>query len=179
MPRWLRFVCALTLAVATAAVAQTRDAMTHFFQASFGDLKEELELARKEGKRGLFIMFAAEDCPPCIAMKKNVFSQVTVQDYYRRHFRVLHVDFNGDDEMTDFNGRSMRSKEFARSVARVRGTPTVLIVDTAGKELVRHAGLLRDANEALHFADFVLRNHYQRVAFETYWRERGGTMSRR
>lgn len=173
---------ALTLALVLGglpAAAQTRDAMTHFFQASFGDMKEELALARSEGKRGLFLMFAAEDCPPCIAMKKNVFSQAAVQDYFRKHFRVLHVDFNGDDEVADFSGRSMRSKDFARNVARVRGTPTLIIVDAKGNERVRHAGMLRDAREAMHFADYVVREHYRRTAFDVYWRGRGGTTARR
>jgi thioredoxin-related protein len=158
---------------AAAEPAQTRDAATHFFHASFGDLKEELQLARAEGKRGLFIMFAAEDCPPCIAMKKTVFSQVPVQDYFRRHFRVLHIDFNGDAEMADLEGRPMRSKDYARKVARVRGTPTLVIVDPTGTELVRHFGSLRDAREARWFADFVVREQYRRTAFDAYWRERG------
>lgn len=179
MRSWRAVAVAVLLGCASAAWAQARDAMTHFFQASFGDLKEELELARKEGKRGLFLMFAAEDCPPCIAMKKHVFSQAAVQDYFRRHFRVLHIDFNGDDEVADFSGRSMRSKDFARNVARVRGTPTLVVVDTQGNELARHAGMLRDANEAMQLADYVVRDHYRRVAFEAYWRERGGSMARR
>lgn len=179
MTLWRAFVFGLALACAAPTPAQPRDAMTHFFHAGFGDLKEELELARREGKRGLFLMFAAEDCPPCNAMKKGVFSQAAVQEYFRKHFRVLHVDFNGDDEMADFSGRTMRSKDFARTVARVRGTPTLMIFDTTGKELVRHAGMLRDAREALQFADYVVQDHVRRTAFDAYWRERAGTTARR
>lgn len=78
------------------AATPTRDAELHFFQASFGDLKEELGLARAEGRRGLFLMFSAEYCTPCIVMKKTVMNQVPVQDHFRRHFRVLQVDYNGD-----------------------------------------------------------------------------------
>lgn len=160
------------LALAWPASAQTRDADLHFFQTSFGDLKEELALARAEGRRGLFLMFAAENCTPCIVMKKTVLNQVPVQEYYRRHFRVLHIDYNGDVEMADLEGRPMRAKDYAQKVARVRGTPTLMIIGLDGTELVRHYGPTRDAREFIWLGEFVVNGKFRRTAFDTYWRER-------
>jgi thioredoxin-related protein len=169
----LRTLVLLTgLALGALAAAQPRDAEAHFFQASFGDLKEELGIARAEGKRGLFLMFHAEYCTPCIAMKKTVLSQVPVQEYYRRHFRVLQIDFNGDAEVADLDGRWMRSKDYAQKVARVRGTPTFMIIGADGAELVRHYGPTRDAREFMMLGEFVVQEQFRRQPFDAYWRER-------
>jgi thioredoxin-related protein len=169
--RALAFVAGLALAASAAAGAE-RPAETHFFDASFGDLKEELDLARKEGKKGLFLMYAAEDCSPCIRMKATILNQARVQDHFRRHFRVLHIDFNGDIEMADLDGRTMRSKDFAQKVARVRGTPTFSVIGLDGRELLRFYGPTRDAEEFMLFADYVVAGEYRAKPFDAFRRER-------
>jgi hypothetical protein len=57
--------------------------MTHFFEQSFGNLKDELALAKQEGKLGVFVMFNDPDCPWCQKMKATMLNQPAVQDYYR------------------------------------------------------------------------------------------------
>ncbi len=155
-----------------AAATPTRDAELHFFQAGFGDLKEELGLARTEGRRGLFLMFSAEYCTPCIVMKKTVMNQVPVQEHFRRNFRVLQIDYNGDAEMADVDGRTMRSKDYAQKVARVRGTPTLMVIGLDGKELLRHYGPVGGARELMWLADYVVAEEFRRRPFDVYWRER-------
>jgi thioredoxin-related protein len=157
---------------ALAGAAEERPAELHFFHPSFGDLQDELRQARAEGKHGLFIMFAAEDCSPCIRMKKTVMNQARVQEHFRRHFRVLHIDFNGDVEMSDLEGRTMRSKDYSQKVARIRGTPSFTVVGLDGRELLRHYGPTRDADEFMLFADFVVKGEYRSRAFDAYRRER-------
>jgi thioredoxin-related protein len=105
-------------------------------------------------------------------MKKTVMNQRRVQDYYRRHFRVLHIDFNGDAEIADLEGRAMRSKDYAQKVARVRGTPTFTVIGLDGRELLRHPGPTRDADDFLLLADFVVKGEYRSKAYDTYRRER-------
>jgi len=163
----------IALLVAWPAAAQsTRDPAQHFFQASFGDLKEELALARSEGKQGLFLMFSAEYCPPCIVMKKTVLNQVPVQERFRSHFRVLEVDYNGDAEMADVDGRWMRSKDYAQKVAKVRGTPTFMVIGLDGKELLRHYGPTNGPRQFMWFADYVVEGIHRRQPFEAFWRGR-------
>jgi thioredoxin-related protein len=171
----LRSVVALAgLALAGIALAAgpTRPAETHFFDPSFGDLKEELQLARSDGKLGLFIMYAAEDCTPCIRMKQTILNQPRIQDEFRRHFRVLHIDFNGDTDVTDFDGRVMRSKDYAQKVARIRGTPSFTVVGLDGKELLRQYGPSRDADDFLLYVEFVTSGRYKAMPFDAYRRER-------
>jgi len=163
---------AAALVFGTAAVGVERPAQTHFFHAGFGDLKEELELARAEKKLGVFIMYAAEDCPPCIRIKQTILSQPEVQDRFRRLYRVVHIDFNGDVEVTDFEGRTMRSKEYAQKVAKIRGTPSFAVHGLNGQELLRHYGPVRDVAEFMLFADYVEKGVYRRRSFADYRRER-------
>jgi thioredoxin-related protein len=125
-----------------------------------------------EGKQGLFLMFSAEACTPCIVMKRTVLNQVPVQEHFRRHFRVLEIDYNGDAEMADVTGRPMRSKDYAQNVARVRGSPTFTVIGLDGKELLRHYGATNGPRQFMWFADYVVDGTYRRQPFEAYWHQR-------
>ncbi len=159
--------------MAGAAGPERRSADMHFFQVSFGDLPEEMSLATDEGKKGLFLMFAAEDCPPCIRMKENIMSLPQVQAFYREHFRVLHIDFNGDVEVTSLDGRTMRSKDFSTQVAQVIGTPTVMFLDLDGNEIVRRAGGITEVAEFMDLAEFVVSGEYHNGDFAAFRKGRG------
>lgn len=151
---------------------ERRDATEHFFQQSFNNLDEELEIAEEEGKSGVFIMFTDKDCPWCLKMKTTIMNRADVQDYYREHFRLLVIDINGDTLMTDFDGNEMQEKEFAFKRLRVRATPVFMFFDTKGKKTMRLTGIVRDAREFLWLGEFVTNGDYQRTNFTKYKRER-------
>jgi thioredoxin-related protein len=160
---------------ATAADAPApgaRDAMTHFFDQSFASLPEEVAAARAEGKLGILVMFVAEDCPWCAKMKATVLNQVEVQDYYRRHFRILMMDVNGDVPMTDFNGREMPQKDFAFKLHRVRATPVFLFFGLDGQILMRYTGATKDMREFLWLGEFVVSGAHRHTNFTAYKRDK-------
>lgn len=154
------------------AHAQTRDALTHFFHQSFGNLKEEAETARAEGKLGLFVMFNDPDCPWCNKMKATVLSQSHVQEYYRRHFRPLHIDTRGDTPIVDFAGREMAEKDFAFKEHRVRATPVFVFFDLEGKPVMRYTGATATVEEFLWLGEFIQSGEYRTKNFTVYKRER-------
>ena len=166
------------LAVARAESVATRDAMTHFFDQSFFDLREEAAMAKNEGKRGIFVMFADEDCPWCHKMKTTVMNQVGVQEYYHRHFRILHIDTRGDQSVTDFDGKEMTQKDFAFKAHRVRATPVFIFFDPQGKVLYRHTGVTRDPEEFLWLAEFVVSGANAKGNFTVYKRDRRANQTR-
>lgn len=158
---------------AASDVAPTpRDAMTHFFEQSFGNLKEELDDALGQGKTGLFLMFDDEDCPWCAKMKASVMSQPHVQDYYRKHFRVLHLDKNGDTVITDFAGRELPVKELAFKAYNVRATPVFVFVGRGGETLLRSVGANMTTEEFVWLGEFVVDGVYRSKNFTVYKRER-------
>ncbi len=151
--------------------AQVRDPNAGFFQQSFGDLTDELETAREEGKKGLFIMFDDKDCPWCAKMKATVLNQVNVQEYYRKYFRILRIDVNGDAMMTDFNGRELTEKAFAEK-ARVRATPVMVFYDLSGVPMYRYTGASRNIQEFMWLGEFVVDGHYRTQRFPVYKRKK-------
>ena len=72
MMRWLMMVLVL---IALPATAEIRDSHTHFFMAKMGDFKDELSVAKSEGKQGVLIMFEMDECPFCARMKGSILNQ--------------------------------------------------------------------------------------------------------
>ena len=170
--RGLLSVLVMLWAVTAQAAPQTRDPMTHFFHQGFGDLPDELATARTEGKLGLLVMFDNAECPWCQKMKATVFNQVRVQDYYRKYFRIVAIDTEGDAPMVDFSGKEMAQKDFAFKHNRVRATPVFIFFDLDGKKLVRYTGATRNAEEFLWLGEFVVEGHYRSKRFTAFKREK-------
>ena len=158
--------------VAATAGTQTRDPMEYFFHQSFNNLEEELEIALEENKSGVFIMFSDKDCPWCLKMKTTIMNRVDVQEYYREHFRLLTIDIRGDTLMTDFEGNEVYEKDFAFKQHRVRATPVFMFFDTSGKKTMRLTGIVRNAEEFLWLAEYVVDGEYQNTNFTKYKRAR-------
>ena len=166
-------MCGASVAVMAAAEAP-RDAMQHFFHQSFNSLPDEVATAKAEGQQAILVMFVLEDCPWCAKMKANVLSQPVVQDYYRKHFRVLIMDANGDAPMTDFSGQEMPQKDFAFKQNRVRATPVFVFYDLDGKVITRYTGATRDVEEFLWLGEYVVSGKWKTANFTSYRRERAG-----
>lgn len=171
-PSLLMVLLWLALAPAAWGADATRDPLEHFFHQSFNSLPDEVASAKTEGQQGILIMFEAEDCPWCAKMKATVLNQVKVQEYYRRHFRILMMDVNGDVPMTDFNGKEMPQKEFAFQHNRVRATPVFLFFGLDGKQLTKYTGATRDAQEFLWLGEFVTAGAWKTTNFTAYKRDR-------
>ena len=149
-----------------------RDPSEYFFQDSFGDLAEEAEAAEASGLVGVMIMFETADCPWCRRMKETVLNNTEVQRYYRRYFRVLVLNAEGDVLMSDFQGKDMTEKKFALEAHRVRATPLFAFFDTRGRLLLKYTGTTRNAQEFLWLGEFVVDGHYLNERFSQYKRRR-------
>ena len=142
-----------------------------FFDVSFGDLTEELDIVREEDKTGILIMFESEDCPWCHRMKLTVLNRVAVQDYFRDNFRVLSLDAEGDVLITDFTGEEMTSKEFSLKAMRVRATPVFAFYDNNGELVTRYTGALKNAHDFLLLGRYVVEGRYKSTRFNKFRRE--------
>ena len=156
----------------TASAVEWRDPNSHFFSQSFGDLTEELQNARDAGKQGILIMFEMDECPFCHFMKQNVLSRPEVQAYYREHFLNLHIDIEGDVEITDFQGNPTTMKKFAAE-HRVRATPVFQFFDLDGKPIHRgrYTGATRNYQEFILLGRYIAEGANKREPFTRYKRE--------
>ena len=155
------FPCVLLLAVMplVSQASTPRDPYQYFFEQSLGDLTEELEIAREEGKRGVFVFFELDECPFCHRMKQTVLNQPEVQEYFRSRFHSLAVDIEGDVEIVDFAGNDTTQKEFARA-NRVRATPLMAFFDLDGKMVFKYIGATSSVDEFLWMGEYVAEQVY-------------------
>jgi len=168
--RWLCTLTAALLCLAApvaASAADTRDAMTHFFDANTGDLQAELADAKAAGKKGILLMYEQEGCPSCYYMKQNVLNREDVQALYHKYFVMFTVDLFGAVPLKDFGGRDISEKAFA-AAARVRATPTFAFHDLNGREVTRIVGAVRDVEKFKLLAEFVASGAYQTQKFAEY-----------
>jgi len=162
-----QMLIAFLLLFAAPTWAETRDPTNHFFQPKFGDFKAELDAARQQGKKGIFMFFEMDECPFCERMRATVLNQADVQDAYRAQFLLYPMDVNGDTEMSDFQGKHTTEKAFAFS-HRVRATPTLLFFDLDGKLITRHTGPTKDKAEFLLLGQYVAEGAYASQPFTKY-----------
>ncbi len=155
-------------AVDTSAIAEDVEA---FFDVSFGDLQEELEIIQEEDKAALLVMFETEDCPWCTRMKQTVLNRQAVQDYFHENFRVLSMDAEGDVIVTDFDGNDITTKDFSLRAMRVRATPVFAFFDHNGELMTRYTGALKNAEDFLLLGRFVAEGHYRETRFSKFRRE--------
>ena len=93
-----------------------------WFLESFLDLGDDLEGARKEGKR-FVIMWELRGCPYCKETHLVNFAQPRISDYVKTNFEVLQLNIIGSRKVTDFDGTELSEKELAAKYG-VRFTPT-------------------------------------------------------
>ena len=154
------FFALLLLLTQTAHASVPRDPYVYFFEQSLGDLSEELEVAREEGKKGLFIFFELDECPFCHRMKKTVLNRQDIQDFFKKNFHSLAIDIEGDLELVDFAGNETTQKQFA-SKARVRATPVMAFYDLDGNMVVRYTGATSGPEEFMWLAEYYLKGVYK------------------
>lgn len=141
-----------------------------FFDETFGDLQEELEIAREAGKKGIFIFFHMEECPFCDRMKNTILNQPEVIDYFREHFLTYQMDIEGSSHMVNFDGREGTSQELSEKIYRVRATPVMIVFDLEGKPLVRYTGPTRSKEAFLLLGQYVVDGVYKDMSFTRYKR---------
>ncbi|ODU27720.1 MAG: thioredoxin [Thiobacillus sp. SCN 62-729] len=162
-----QLLIAFLLLFAAPTWAETRDPTNHFFQPKFGDFQAELDVAKQQGKKGIFMFFEMDECPFCERMRATILNQAEVQDAYRAQFLLYPMDVNGDTEMSDFQGKHTTEKAFAFS-HRVRATPTLLFFDLDGKLITRHTGPTKDKAEFLLLGKYVAEGAYASQPFTKY-----------
>lgn len=141
-----------------------------FFDETFGNLQEELELAKENDKQGVFIFFHMEECPFCDRMKKTILNQPDVISFYKKHFLTYEMDIEGANQMVDFDGTEGTAQQLSEKKYRVRATPVMIIFDKEGQPMVRYTGPTRTKEEFLLLGQYVLDGSYQQMSFTRYKR---------
>ena len=121
---WLAAATVSVAALTSSAFASTPEGWSTDLEKAFKQAKEE--------KKSVLVEFTGSDwCPPCIAMRKNVFSKKEFVDAASKKYILVELDFpNGDKEVKEKN------QPFAEKY-KIEGFPTVILFNSDGKEFTR------------------------------------------
>ena len=162
----MRLLSALVLALSLLP-AHAAEGWERFFELSFGDLRAEAAEAKTQGKQALLLMYHFDDCPYCERMKREVLSRPEVQARFRKHFRSVSIDTRGSQEITGFDGRTLRENDYARATG-IRATPTFAFHAADGTLLASHRGAIYDPAEFIELADYMSSGAYRSASFAAY-----------
>ena len=102
------------------------------------NIEKAKELAKKEGKTVLVEFTGSDWCPPCKALKKNVFDSKEFKAYAKKNLVLVELDFPSDKSKVT-KDQAEYNREQAKAFA-VRGYPTIILMDADGKELTKKVG---------------------------------------
>ncbi|MGA0845341.1 MAG: thioredoxin family protein [Luteolibacter sp.] len=119
---WLAAIPAITWVLSAQALAK---------EGWMTNLDEAMALAAKE-KKSVLVEFTGSDwCPPCIAMRKNVFTKKEFIEAASKNFILVELDFpKKDKELAEKNQPHAEKYQ-------IEGFPTVILLDSEGKEFTR------------------------------------------
>ena len=90
--------------------------------------------AQKENKAILMDFTGSTWCPPCKALKKNVFDKKDFAEFAEKKLVLMELDFPHDTSKAPAPIRKL-GEQF-----KVDGFPTIVVLDKDGKELGRMVG---------------------------------------
>lgn len=150
-----------------------------WFEDSFLDMAEELELASTDGKQ-LVLIYEQAGCPYCKDLHRVNLAKPEIAGFLQNHFRVVQIDIRGSREVTDFAGKPMTEKEFAQA-AQIHFTPTLSFFPKQANKALGKTGREAEAFrltgywKPFHFETvlrFVHDGSYKDENLQSYLRER-------
>ncbi|MDD5727405.1 MAG: thioredoxin family protein [Victivallales bacterium] len=100
------------------------------------DIDEAMKLSEKTGKPILADFSGSDGCIYCIRLDREVFSQKAFKDFAKNNLILLLVDFPSRKAMSDAQ-KAHNEKLAQKYKDYIRGYPTVLLLDSKGKVLLR------------------------------------------
>ncbi len=136
-----------------------------WFKDSFLHLKEDIDEARKNGKR-VILMFTQDGCPYCSALVERNLSQREIEATMKEKFDVIAVNIWGDREVVGLDGKPYTEKTYSAAL-KIQFTPSLLFFDEAGKTVLRLNGYVPPARRQAAL-DWVGGRHENTIAFRDF-----------
>lgn len=110
-----------------------------WFKLSLGDLNDDIDEAREQGKFGIAVYYGQKRCAYCEQFFKINLTDSTIEHYLREHFDVIPVDIWGIEEFVDTDGNTYSERELALRYD-TNFTPSLVFYDRQGKPVYRLRG---------------------------------------
>jgi len=146
------------LAVVGSGAVRAQNASPHaiqipgWFAPSFLDFREDVDDARRQGKR-VMLYIGQDGCPYCARLMQVNFKQPDIVAYTREHFIAIELNMWGDRETVWLDGVARAEKDLAKALD-VQFTPTLLFLNEEGDIIARINGYYEPARfmAALRYA---------------------------
>ncbi len=148
-----------------------------WFKQSFLDLRDDLDDARKAGKRGIIVFFSFKHCSHCEAFVSTTMSDPATSNRIQEKYDVIALDIFNDTEVTDIDGNVTTIRNFAE-VSKARLTPTLIFYGIENEQLVKIVGFYppEKFNRVL---DYIDGGYHKKVKLSEYLRSSTtGTMAK-
>ncbi|MCK4709781.1 MAG: thioredoxin fold domain-containing protein, partial [Gammaproteobacteria bacterium] len=103
-----------------------------WFKESFLDLREDLQDALLEGKKGIALYFGQENCAYCKALMEINLTKPDIVKYVRENYDIISLDIWGSRTITLFDGTEISERDFAVQ-QNTNFTPSLIFFDETGK----------------------------------------------
>ncbi|HEX5219315.1 MAG TPA: thioredoxin family protein [Verrucomicrobiae bacterium] len=123
------FIALLASAALYQAAAAEGEWLTDFTKAT--------QKAKAENKLVLMDFTGSDWCPPCKALYKNVLSSAEFVEYAKSNLILVEVDFPTSKKQSE---ELKKANEALQTKFNVDGYPTIIVLDSNGKELSRDSG---------------------------------------
>lgn len=101
------------------------------------DLSKAQDQAKTDHKMVLMDFNGSDWCPPCKALRKTVLSSPEFMDYAKKNLVLVDVDFPHHKELP--KSQQQANESLAQKFG-VEGFPTVIVLNSEGKELKKSVG---------------------------------------
>ena len=137
-----------------------------WFKLSLGDLSDDLNEARDQGKFGIVVYYGQKRCAYCEKFFEINLADNTIEYYLRKHFDVIPVDIWGIEEFADTDGNIYTERELSLRY-QTNFTPSLVFYDRNGKPVYRLRGYY-PPYQFLAALNYVVEGFYRVEKFRDY-----------
>ncbi len=137
-----------------------------WFKLSFLEIKDDINEAKKNHKKGLIIYFGQKFCPYCKAHLEKNWGKDDIIKYTRKNFDVIAINVKGQRQVVDIDGKTYTEKTFS-ALKKTNFTPSIIFYNTKGQEVLRLRGY-RPPYQFRAALEYVADKHYLKEKFRSY-----------
>lgn len=138
-----------------------------WFKLPMGDLRDDLDEAKKSGKKGIVTYFGQKRCAYCEQFFNTSLADTDIQNYLRKHFDVIAFDIWGIDNIVDTDGKQYTERELSIHY-KTNFTPSLVFYDAEGTPVFRLRGFYPPYKFRAAL-QFVTDEFYKKETFAEYF----------
>lgn len=138
-----------------------------WFKLSLGDLRDDLEEAKKNGKKGIITYFGQKRCAYCEQFFETSLADIDIQNYLRKHYDIIAFDIWGIEDIIDTDGTEYTERDLSLKY-KTNFTPSLVFYDIDGTPVFRLRGFYPPYKFRAAL-QFVVEEFYKKEKFPDYF----------